>query len=86
MEVVENKTLNGETVVMDDKFFVNCHLTNCPLLFSGGEVSSRDTKFENCPIQFSGAAARTVALLASMGMLKPGVFTPPAAPPAGKVH
>ena len=54
------------------------------LLYSGGEVSSTPgTRFENCPLQFSGAAARTVALLASMGMLKPGVIPPGSKMPAG---
>jgi len=80
MQVVENQVVSGGTIVIDDKFFLNCHYQGTVLLYSGGEISSKDTRFENCPLQFSGAAGRTVGLLASMGMLKPGMV-PPGIPP-----
>lgn len=80
MEVLQKKVEVGGTLVLDDKFLVDCHYTGTILLYSGGEMSSTPgTRFENCPVQFSGAAARTVALLASIGALKSGFGT--AAPP-----
>ena len=84
MEVVENNNSTGGTLVLDDKFFVGCHYNGTVLLYSGGEVSSKDTRFENCPLQFSGAAARTVALLTSMGVIKPGMLPPGSPTPSGK--
>lgn len=88
MEVIEKSITSGGTLVLDDKFFVSCHYNGTTLLYSGGEVSSTpDTRFENCPLQFSGAAARTVALLASMGLLKPGMIPPGVTPTlSGKPH
>ena len=87
MQVVENQVTNGGTFVLDDKFLVNCHFTGTTLLYSGGEVSSKETRFENCPMQFTGAAGRTVGLLASMGMLKPGMLPPGAnTMPSGKLQ
>ena len=82
MQVVENQVLNGGTFVLDGKFLLNCHFTGTILLYDGGEVSSKDSRFDNCPIQFTGAAGRTIGLLAGMGMLKPG-FNPPGANPPG---
>jgi hypothetical protein len=76
MEVIENKVVNGGTLVLDDKFFLNCHYNGTTLLYSGGEVTAKDTRFDNCQLQFSGPAGRTIGLLVSMGMLKPGVGAP----------
>ena len=88
MEVIENKDSNRETIVLDDKFFVNCHFTNCNLMYSGGEMLSKDSRFDNCPLQFSGAASRTVNLLTTFGVLKPGMPPPGAMPMPvpGKPH
>ena len=69
MQIVENEVLTGKTVVLDDKTFVNGVYTNCPLLYSGGEFNSVNTKFVNCPVTLTGAAQRTANLLNSMGLL-----------------
>lgn len=85
MEVIENKVVNGGTLILDEKFFVNCKYSGTTLLYGGGEVTAKDTKFENCPLQFSGAAGRTMGLLAMMGIIKPGMMPPGAIPtPSGK--
>ncbi len=87
MEVIENKVVNGGTLVLDDKFLVNCHYNGTTLLYGGGEVSYKDTRFDNCPLQFTGPAGRTVGLLVGMGMLKPpGMMPPGVATPSGKPH
>jgi hypothetical protein len=86
MEVLENKVVNGGTLVLDDKFLVSCHYTGTTLLYGGGEVTYKDTRFDKCPLQFTGPAGRTVGLLVVMGMLNlPGMISPGANPtPSGK--
>jgi len=70
MQVIENKTDTGITVTVDDKHFVNCHFTNCKLLYSGGDYAWTDTKFENCQVTLTGAAQRTANLLGSLGVIQ----------------
>jgi hypothetical protein len=88
VEVIENKVVKGGTLVLDEKYLLNCQYNGTTLLYSGGEVTAKDTHFNNCQLQFSGAAGRTVGLLVSMGMLKPGMLPPgaPPMPPGGKPH
>jgi hypothetical protein len=69
---IENATSAGETITLDEKHFVNCHLKNCTLFYSGGDFLLTNTTLENCPVNLSGPAQRTVALLLTMGVLKPG--------------
>lgn len=71
MQTVENQTLAGGTITLDDKHYVNCQLRNCRLVYSGGDFVLTETKIENCQVTLAGAAQRTVGLLAVMGALKP---------------
>ena len=61
MQVMENWQPKGITVYMDDKRFVNCVLTECRLVYGGGDVTWENTQFVNCQLTFDGAAQRTVA-------------------------
>jgi hypothetical protein len=72
MQTVENQTLAGATITLDDKHYVNCQLTSCRLVYSGGDFVLTETKIENCQVMLAGAAQRTAGLLAVMGALKPG--------------
>ena len=72
MQTVENQTLAGATVTLDDKHYVNCQFTNCKLVYSGGDWVLTETKIENCQFMLAGAAQRTMSLLSAVGALKPG--------------
>ena len=63
MQVLENWHPQGITVYMDDKRFLNCVLTECKLVYGGGDVTWENTQFVNCQLTFDGAAQRTVAYL-----------------------
>src|SRR5689334_4975285 len=63
MQVLENWKPKGVTVYMDDKRFLNCVLTECKLVYGGGDVTWENTQFVNCQLTFDGAAQRTVAYL-----------------------
>jgi len=81
MEIVENQTVTGKTIILDEKTFVNGDYTDCTLIYSGGEFNAINTKFNNCKVNLAGAAQRTAAFLGNLGILPP----PPggAQPPAG---
>lgn len=68
MQVVENKNETGTVVVIDDKNFINCRFKRCTLHYSGGDFAWTDTQFEDCPVKLSGAAERTSALMAYLGI------------------
>jgi len=90
MEVLENEVLEGKSIVLDGKYFNNCRYTKCTLLYEGGEWASISTTFDQCPIMFNGAAARTMNLMASFGMLKqnpvPMQAPPSMQPPSGSLQ
>ena len=85
MQVLENWHPQGVTVYMDDKRFVKCVLTDCKLIYGGGDVTWENTQFVNCQLTFDGAAQRTVAYLQNFGLMKPPVTnaTPSAQPNSG---
>lgn len=72
---------NGETLkntcfAMEEHIFINCKLSNCRLIYSGGTVEWTNTTFENCMWGFRGPAAQTMHLLAMVGLIKPGQAPP----------
>lgn len=71
MQVLENWQPQGITVYMDDKRFINCILTQCKLVYGGGDVTWENTQFVNCQLTFDGAAQRTVAYLQNFGLMRP---------------
>ena len=71
MNVIENKSFNHKTLAVDDCLFVGCNLSECELVYGGGEFSSRQTTFNKCRFTFTASAQRTVNLLISTGLLKP---------------
>jgi hypothetical protein len=71
MQVVENWQPKAVTVYMDDKRFLNCVLTECKLIYGGGDVTWENTQFVNCQLVFDGAAQRTVAYLQNFGLMRP---------------
>src|ERR1700753_4040338 len=70
MQVMENWHPTGVTVYMDDKRFLNCVLTECKLIYGGGDVTWENTQFVNCQLTFDGAAQRTVAYLQNFGLMR----------------
>jgi len=57
MQVLENWHPQGITVYMDDKRFLNCVLTECKLVYGGGDVTWENTQFVNCQLTFDGGRA-----------------------------
>ena len=44
--VHNGETLNDVALVMEEHIFINCKVTNCRLIYSGGTVEFSNTKFE----------------------------------------
>lgn len=67
MKRIENREIRDVTLEIDDTEFINCHFTNCTLVYSGGPCVFQ-SQGENCRFQMKGAAANTFDLLQDLGM------------------
>ena len=72
----QNETLKNAAYMVEEHIFVNCKLTNCRLIYSGGVCEWANTTFENCMWGFRGPAAQTMQFLVNVGVLKPGQAPP----------
>jgi hypothetical protein len=83
------KTIKNEDIVIDEdsKYYVNCTLVNCKIVYPGGKSPFVNCKIQDCQITFVGEAQETLQFMQSMGMIAPPV--PPAiagAPDTGTLH
>ncbi|HUJ14627.1 MAG TPA: hypothetical protein VL284_12645 [Thermoanaerobaculia bacterium] len=69
METIIGKSFNKQTVVMDDRNYVNCTFTECEIVYSGGDFSWVTSLFENCKVTVTGHAGKTMAFLHHIGIL-----------------
>jgi hypothetical protein len=72
----QNETLKNAAYMVEEHIFNNCKLSNCRLIYTGGAFEFVNTTFENCMWGFRSEAAQTIALLMTIGMLKPGQAPP----------
>lgn len=91
MQLIDAEVLEGKPVILDGKHFHNCRYTKCTVIFEGGEYAETNTVFDQCQLSFDGAAARTMAVMARFGMIRPVAMPPPRPPaspssPPGPVH
>jgi hypothetical protein len=79
IHVHQGKTLHHQSFILEECVFIECHLKECDLFFSGGDTEWVNTKFENCRFHWRGPAKSTFALLQVMGILpqQPPAPTPP---------
>ncbi|HLJ51670.1 MAG TPA: hypothetical protein VKU01_36945 [Bryobacteraceae bacterium] len=82
MTLIQAEDFSGKAVVVDDKHFHNCRFTKTTtLIYEGGEWAETSCTFEaGVQLSFSGAAARTMAVMARFGMIRPVPM--PLQPPA----
>lgn len=89
METIVGKTFKNQTVVMDDKNYVQCTFTKCEIVYTGGDFSWVNATFDDCKITITGNAAKTMAFAQQIGLLQPPPQILPGAtqmPDAGGVH
>ena len=82
----QGKTYRNEAFDIDECFFLDCHLIECDLFFSGGDVEMVNTPSENCRFHPRVPALKTIQLLQAMGMLKVGPLPVPMKVEMGKVN
>lgn len=74
----QNETLKNAAYAVEEHIFINCKLTNCRLIYSGGAFEWANTTFENCFWGFRGPAEKTMQFLVAVGLVKPGQAPPQA--------
>jgi len=65
----EDLTLEKQSFIVDDCYFINCVLRDCDLFYSGGDVDFVNLNYQNCRWHWRGAAGKTVELLTLLGLL-----------------
>ncbi len=68
MNIIEKRTFNYETVVVDGHMFVNCVFVGCTFHYSGGEFAFCECSHERCLYFFYGPAKRTRELIETHGL------------------
>ncbi|MGO9323155.1 MAG: hypothetical protein ACLP07_01225 [Terracidiphilus sp.] len=76
----EGQTLEKQSLIVEECFFVNCVLRDCDLFYSGGDFEWANARYENCRWHFRGPALKTMQVMQTLGMLKQ-----PTAPPSSPV-
>lgn len=71
MRVLENQTLENESVVMEDTILIKCVLKNCHIVYSGGDYEWKDVSLQGtCQFHFRDAAGRAQNLFRMLGLMK----------------
>lgn len=89
MQTIENQAIKGQTIFMDGKRFIKCKLTDCKLIYGGGDCTWIESQFINCELAFEAAAQRTIGYLQGFNLIKAPEATqhpPTALPTSGTVH
>lgn len=89
METIVGKSFKNQTVVMDDKNYVQCTFTQCEIVYTGGDFSWVNAQFQDCKITITGNAGKTLAFMQQVGILQPAPQLLPGVgqmPDAGGVH
>jgi hypothetical protein len=69
MERITDTTITDETIVLDDKEFIDCQFVNCKLEYSGGLCVIKNVRQINCMYTFLGPAWHTITFLQSVNLL-----------------
>ena len=69
MDTLIGKSFQGDRLVIDNKNFVNCTLTDCTLEYHGDHVSFHATRLNRCRYMFFGPAQRTLLFLQETGLM-----------------
>jgi hypothetical protein len=87
MEAIRDQKISGQSFVVDNVVFINCHLTDCDFFYSGGDFEWTNSTFDGCRFHWRGPARNTLALLQALGLLKPPIKEQQQIPlTAGKVN
>ncbi len=71
MRVHKDKAFSNQSFELEGVCFMGCTLKECDLFYSGGEFGWQQSSFVNCRFHWRGEAKNTVALLQSIGALRP---------------
>lgn len=69
MELIANQNIKDQIIQLDNHHFENCTVTNCVLVFSGGDFSWTNSHFTSCQLRLIGAAQRTITFLRHFGIV-----------------
>lgn len=70
METVQDQKLEGLSLTIDDKHFIDCTLIDCILEYSGRPISFERTIMRRCRYVFFGSARSTVHFLQGVGLME----------------
>ncbi len=73
MTFVNNQTIEGQDVRLDDHTFISRNLVDCRIFYAGGHFGLDDTNVTNPSWVFDGAAQRTIELLLTFDLSLSGM-------------
>lgn len=85
MESVVGQTFRNEDIVLDatKKFYVNCKFHQCRFVYMGGEPPFVNCHLDSPNVTFTGDAAKVLAFMHSIGMIRPDAPPPLSQMPDG---
>ncbi len=75
MNIVQGLTMQGETISVDGKQFIDCTFIDCVIEYTGEPVILERTAMLSCRYRFSGPARMTLQFLDCVGLLPGGVIS-----------
>lgn len=69
MEIISSRTIEDQSLEIDDKSFIDCTFINCILEYSGRPVNFERTMMRGCRYVFFGEARSTVHFLQGIGLM-----------------
>lgn len=69
METIEGRTIQGESLTIDGKHFIDCTIIDCVLEYRGDPVNFERTYMRGCRHVFFGRARRTLQYLQNVGLM-----------------
>jgi hypothetical protein len=69
MQIIDGITFKDTTISLDDRYYMNCRIERCLVLYSGAESNWFNTDFIDCRLRLVDSASRILETLILFGLV-----------------